>query len=94
MPCEYDDCGESERELKKELDLATRLLCTLCKLVENGGYTGFIKNSGQELVDWWAKHKKMDRKREAREKEELQENHDRNEALRKLSTKERKLLGL
>lgn len=63
MPC-YDsfddDRRETVKEMKRRLDLATRLLCEHCKYLEDAH---LLQYHSQELKDWWAKHKTEDVKR-------------------------------
>jgi DNA-directed RNA polymerase specialized sigma24 family protein len=100
MPCQYDPSPEEERAwrkqqtekeikpIKDQLDIATRLLCLACHLLDNYGYFNY-GSVDKELSDWWKNHQEDDRKRAKKEKEELKQN-----ALKKLTPKERKALGL
>lgn len=71
MPCTYDESPEEKAQnardradnLKKELDLATRLLCELCFGLENSKKP---KLTG-ELREWWERHRIMDKERRHRE---------------------------
>jgi hypothetical protein len=99
---------EKQRALKRELDLATRLLCEVCTRLERAS-TSF-KLAGdlledQELAEWWKTHKAADerrRAREARKKQEAAEKRKakrarkkaRESALEKLTAEEREALGL
>ena len=66
MPCTYDDNGESEREMKRELDRATRLLCQATARLEDNG----LLPQGSELHKWSEEHKAMDRRRKERQRRE------------------------
>lgn len=109
MPCQYDETADEiaarvnardkrlKREAcqpyKKELDLVTRLLCEVMTI------HGDMKLSPMEfdekiadhteLQAWWKEHKKMDERREINERAEL-----RTKALKKLTSEEKKALGL
>lgn len=96
------------RNLKRELDLATRLLCSVCGSLERA--SGHIKLGSDllrdpELTEWWEKHKAADelrRKREAekarkkaeKEKKKRAKSALKKKALAKLTPAERKALGL
>lgn len=95
MPCTYDGPPDdsrypSDRELKKELDLVTRLLCNAAKILRYQDVRmqcpDVKKEEIKELQDWIKQHDKADEKRRL---EEVKRN-----ALTKLSDEERKALGL
>ncbi len=68
MPCIYDDFGQSERDMRKHLDLTTRLLCSTCEALDGTAEGGKLLGN-TELGRWWASHRAADRKREEREQE-------------------------
>lgn len=99
MPCEHYTY-EEERALARrradkvenELDLATRLLCEMCKAADK-------KSLSPELKKWWNKHKKMDRARlkaEEAERQRIEEEKERDRkihaALEKLTEEEQTLI--
>ena len=110
MPCSYYLPGEAEaiaakeaKErldlLKKELDLATRLLCEVCTKHP------IVVKSNKEIQQWWKQHKIQDQKRidnenkEKRIQAELLAAKKEKEkaiksALQKLTPEEAKVLGL
>lgn len=79
MPCTYFDppgtfCNEERDALtakvnkyKKQLDLATKLLCDLCtnleKLRQHSAKTETLIEDVPDLAEWWKKHNKMDAER-------------------------------
>ena len=90
MPCRVDDFGTTDTErYRDEANKVTRMLCTMCEVYEKAGFA--IPGS---IVGWWEKHQEVDRKRrEAEEKERLRKLLKKN-ALNKLTSEERKALGL
>ena len=111
MPCQDDYPSHTveyrdKPETKKRLDLVTRLLCALCKKLENTGYPNYIAAVEKgELATWWKTHKKIDAAREAREvkqkaakakkeQEERRKKETRKNALAKLTADERRALGI
>ena len=105
MPCQdhgpYETVYKDSPEIKERLDRATRLLCSLCKVMSHDEMT----HQTNELQVWWAKHQVEDHKREIAEiKAEVkrraaaakkrEKTKQRKAGLAKLSTKERDALGL
>jgi len=93
MPCAYHETPY-DRQLsheRAELDLVTRLLCSVC---ENVDVSDIILAADLELQEWWAKHQRLDAKREASELAVRDKVIAKKTALNKLSAKERKLLGV
>ena len=105
MPCQdhgpYETVYKDSPEIKERLDRATRLLCSLCKVMSHDEMT----HQTNELQVWWAKHQVEDHKREIAEiKTEVkrraaaakkrEKTKQRKAGLAKLSTKERDALGL
>lgn len=94
MPC--SDGGPSYHDdpnTIRRLDLATRLLCSLCRRITKSGHDSLIYGDG-ELAQWWGKHQEADRKRVAAEEAEREREEVIEAALAKLSPKERRLLKL
>lgn len=106
MPCSYDESAEEiqatekarkERLVspyKKKLDTVTRLLCTVMTLDDNTELSPLqfceaITNY-KELQSWWKEHKQRDLERSKSEAREVVKK----KALEKLTTEEKKLLGL
>lgn len=97
MPCRdegaYDSYGAEQKE---KLDKVTRLLCALCKHIEDyegvGIYISNVENG--ELKTWWEAHKKADAKRETEEAEDRRRQKVRNYALNKLTQEEKDLLRI
>jgi hypothetical protein len=58
-PCHDSRDEEDRRAMKGRLDLATRLLCDLCKSIDG---TGMMKQTDPELQEWWADHQRHDAK--------------------------------
>ena len=96
-------------ETKRRLDHVTRLLCTLCKRLENIGRPvdgkivniNFIFSDDSELSEWWENHKILDRKHEAARlakekaaKEKQDEETERRQLIDSLTPHQRKLLKL
>ena len=105
MPCQdhgpYETVYKDSPEIKERLDRATRLLCSLCKVMSHDEMT----HQTNELQVWWAKHQVEDHQREIAEiKAEVKrraaaakkrdKTKQRKAGLAKLSTKERDALGL
>ena len=55
MPVE----GYRHKEVKERLDKVTRLLCDLCKEIDDCGDTFYF---GDELLEWWEDHRINDMK--------------------------------
>jgi hypothetical protein len=94
MPC--SDGGpnyQDNPETKRRLDLATRLLCSLCRKITNSGRDTLIYDD-VELVRWWNDHLAADRKREKAEEAEREVIRKHQAALNKLTPEDRKVLGL
>lgn len=115
MPCrDYSDSdllaqetGRANR-LKERLDLATKLLCKLCRAHFNADKKVIMLNTALGtafrnplLVEWWKRHEKDDDKRIADEMklaaaqiDEEQRKRIARAALKKLSPTERRALGI
>jgi len=76
MPC-YDSRSTGveyienliNKEMKKRLDLTTRLLCGICTLLTERGYVGLISQV-PGLTHWWKQHQEEDRQEELRRKKQ------------------------
>jgi len=100
--------NEKTRKVKAELDRITRLLCYACKkLGNNSGGLPRAEDLAihQELYKWWTEHQIADAKREAEEKRRKDKEEAtrkekkrlegiRREALSKLTSEQRKVLGV
>lgn len=83
MPCIYDESPEEIEEgrvreilaskeykkLKKELNLTTRLLCSVCRDMEGMGCIAIQPYQKSELSEWWRKHKQMDARKRKEQNE-------------------------
>lgn len=72
VPSDYETLKAEHKEMKKQLDKLTRMLCLLCReelLLDND-----ITNLSQyhpewrEIVRWYREHQKYDKKKAALEK--------------------------
>jgi hypothetical protein len=101
MPCQsYDsswDNGSSERkirELKKQADMLARIACKALNELEKNQIEDMLLLRDDEVRVWWKKHKEDDAREQARLAEIERKKRIKEEALAKLSTEERELLGL
>ena len=101
MPCQsYDDSwnsGSGERkirELKKQADKLARIACKALTELENNNIEDLLLLKDDEVRTWWQKHKEDDAREQARLAEIERVERVKQEALAKLSTEERKLLGI
>lgn len=101
MPCQsYDsswDSGSNERkirELKKQADMLARIACKALDELENNKIEDMLLLRDDEVRTWWKKHKEDDAREQARVAELERKNRIKEEALAKLSTEEREILGL
>jgi hypothetical protein len=95
MPCRSgdEDCaGESYRTTVK-LDKLTRMLCDALTKLERTSVQ-LVRTLSLETQEWWAEHKEADRARIAEEERLKGITQAKAHALKKLTPKERKLLGL
>ena len=98
MPCR-DNWGTAEdfAEYQRKIDKLTRMLCGLCKVVEDftdGDDDVMVIDKVKNLRKWWNAHQAADRKREARQKVEKEKRRKISIALSKLTDEERELLGI
>jgi hypothetical protein len=72
----------------------TRILCTMCRgTAEDVIYNGRSKKA-RKLADWWDNHLEGEQRRRKEDEEVAEQEHIAQKALKKLSKKERKALGL
>lgn len=106
MPC-TDGGVPYEHELKqaREQQMLSAALCGLLTALEAeidvGGSNPFdlidYREAGikrRQLEEWWNNHKEVDKARREREAREAQEAKDRKAALAKLTSREKKILGI
>lgn len=93
MPCIVDDHGQTERELRAELNHVTALLCGLCDVLDDSNGLKLIPLV-PGLVAWRTKHQQADRERLAREAQASAASERKAAARSKLSLDERLALGL
>lgn len=95
MPC--NDWGSNNtqyiteplnKEMKKRLDLTTRLLCGLCRVLVKRGVAQYLREV-PGLSEWWIKHQEEDRRREEQEKKQRRREYD--EAVRRVDEAQSKL---
>jgi hypothetical protein len=101
MPCQsYDsswDSGDDRRkirELKKQADMLARIACKALAELENNKIEDMLLLRDDEVRTWWKKHKEDDAREQARVAEAERKKRIKEEALAKLSSEERELLGL
>lgn len=101
MPCQSyesswaNDSNDREvRRLKAEADKLARIACKALTVLEENGVGDFLLLKDDEVADWWSAHKEADRKEQARLAELERRERVKAEALARLSTEEKELLGL
>jgi hypothetical protein len=102
MPCQsYDsswDAHDSDRdkirELKKQADMLARIACKALDELEKNKIEDMLLLRDDEVRVWWKKHKEDDAREQARQAEVERKKRIKEEALAKLSTEEREILGL
>jgi hypothetical protein len=82
------------RELKKQADMLARIACKALAELENNKIEDMLLLRDDEVRVWWKKHKEDDAREQARVAEAERKNRIKEEALAKLSSEERELLGL
>jgi len=98
MPCDsgmenYSYYSEY-MSLKNELDRVSRLLCWVLQNNKNViDFESSIKND-KDLTKWWEQHQKIDKERMERLEAEKKKQQLKKMALSKLTTEERKALGI
>lgn len=76
------------KEMKKRLDLTTRLLCSLCRVLVKRGVAQYLREV-PGLTEWWVNHQEEDRRREQEEKKQRRREYD--EAVRRVDEAQSKL---
>ena len=101
MPCQSYETSwaqsSSDRDIKKlkaEADKLARIACKAMTALEEAGQEDFLLLKDEEVRTWWAKHKEADAKAKAEREEKARMARIKKEALSKLSTEERKALGI
>lgn len=100
MPCrdyESDSWGSGSADrakLKAQADKMARIACKAMTALEENGIEDFLVLKDEEVREWWAQHKEADRREQARIAEKERRERVKAEALAKLSSEERELLGL
>lgn len=101
MPCtdgrDNKTVTVSDPNDRKKINKLTRMLCSTLRTIEQMGTTlqpNPISKLGTEVNDWWKAHKIADKKRETAEKIERNRQQAKRRALKKLTLREKTLLGL
>lgn len=102
MPCrDYEDdhrvhdAYDSEiKALKKQNDRLARIACKAMTVLEEDGHADLLLIADDEVREWWGKHKEADAKARAEREERARVERIKKEALAKLSTEERRALGI
>jgi len=102
MPCQSydsswdraDDDRQKIKELKKQADMLARIACKALTELEANKIEDMLLLRDDEVRVWWKKHKEDDAREQARLAEIERKKRIKEEALAKLSTEERELLGL
>jgi len=102
MPCQsYDSSWDNHdsdrdkiRELKNQADMLARIACKALDELEANKIEDMLLLRDDEVRTWWKKHKEDDAREQARLAEIERKKRIKEEALAKLSTEERELLGL
>lgn len=99
MPCRdyesdsYDYHAESVK-MKQQADKLARIACKALTALEENGIEDFLLLQDDEVRQWWKQHKEADRREKARVAELQRREAVKQEALNKLSSEEKELLGL
>jgi hypothetical protein len=102
MPCQsyddnwrsYDSDRDKVKELKKQADMLARIACKALDELEKNKIEDMLLLRDDEVRTWWKKHKEDDAREQARRAEVERKKRIKEEALAKLSTEEREILGL
>lgn len=101
MPCQsydssWDDGSDARkiRELKKQADMLARIACKALTVLEENEIEDLLLLKDDEVRTWWKKHKEDDAREQARIAEIERKERVRAEALARLSSEEKELLGL
>ena len=92
MPCSdggyYNDPSDRDK-----INQLTRMLCGVMTTLPTAA-RATVYRTVPDLSEWWHKHQEQDKKRIAQEKAEAQRKKKALSAYNKLTTEERKLLGI
>jgi hypothetical protein len=97
MPCDSPGAAEEDhRQLVKKHNHLTDLLCKVCNFIEDSAPDMYsvLTQRHPDLIQWWVEHQKVDAARMARERIENEQERKRGAAMAKLTSEERRLLGL
>lgn len=89
MPCTSGSNFEEIAVNRDHLDIITRLACDRCRWLEGSGL-----EIPHEAIQWWRRHKELDRARIEKEEREKRLAEIRKKAAEKLTKEEREALGL
>ena len=93
MPCSSHERHRDENT--ERLDHVTQLLCGLCRFMEGQElFQHYLKTKSPALQKWWIEHKKLDEIKAAEELKKKKLREAKKKALAKLTSEERRLLGL
>lgn len=98
MPCQSGP-NPPEWEIqsyKNEIDKVTQMLCALCGSIEQSGMSAEFVSSlmPKKVATWWRNHKAIDESRKVSEEKAAQIKRFKENALSKLTKKEKAALGL
>jgi hypothetical protein len=81
---------------KEEIDKLSSLLCSLCDSIESANLSPELVSflMPKKVISWWRNHKYVDESRKASERKLQELSQLRENALAKLSKKEKTALGL
>ena len=102
MPCQSygddwtreNDSSRKLKALKKEADMLARIACKALTELEANGVEDLLLLKDDEVRTWWKKHKEDDAREQARVAEIERKERVKAEALAKLSSEEREILGI
>jgi hypothetical protein len=89
-----DDPGYSERQWKAKTDKLARIACRAMAELEKQGRADFLMLDNQEVREWWIAHKEADAQAQAAREEKKRREQVKKDALAKLTTEEKKVLGI
>lgn len=90
MPCKDPDADvEYAREAAQEINKLTDMLCRALRMLEKR-----VKRLPDDISDWWKAHQANDLLRQEDERRRRRDEQTRQQALRRLSPREQKLLGI
>ena len=96
MPCrDYMDDPRYQADMQAKCDLLSRIACkALTHIEESGDGLEILILKDPEIATWWREHKEADRKEQERIAELERKKRVRASALRKLTSEEKKELGI